>query len=139
MKWVSQHIIGIEFCRYADDGLLHCKSLKQAEYVLMMITKRFKECALEIHPTKSKIIYCKHALRKEDYENISFTFLGYTFKPRVAMNREGKRYLNFSPGVSQEAMQAMKQTLRKWKLQLKNEWHIKQIAKFINPVLQGRY
>jgi RNA-directed DNA polymerase len=136
-KWVSKHMEGIEFCRYADDGLLHCKSLKQAEFVLMMITKRFKECGLEIHPTKSKIIYCKHALRKEEYENISFTFLGYTFKPRVAKNREEINYLNFLPGVSKEAMKAMNQTLRGWKLQLKNEWHIEEIAGFINPVLQG--
>lgn len=138
-KWVEKHMAGIKFCRYADDGLLHCTSFKQAEYVLKRITQRFKECKLEIHPMKSKIVYCKHARRKESQENITFTFLGYTFKPRVAQNKEGMRYLNFSAGVSREAMKAMKQQLRGWKLQLKNDKSLEQIAAFINPILQGWY
>lgn len=138
-KWVEKRMKGIAFCRYADDGLLHCKSLKQAEFILMMIAKRFKECGLEIHPTKSKIIYCKHALRKESYKTLSFTFLGYTFQPRVAKDREGRSFLNFLPAVSREAMKAMNQTLRSWKLQLKNEWHIGKLANFINASLQGWY
>ena len=136
-KWVEKHMTTIKFCRYADDGLLHCKSQRQAEFVLQKIAKRFNECKLEIHLDKSKIIYCKNGRRTENHANVSFTFLGYTFKPRRARNSQGQRYLNFSPGVSQVAMKAMKQKLRKWKLQLRSEWSLEQIAKSINPVLRG--
>ena len=136
-KWVEKHLSTIQFCRYADDGLLHCKSLKQAEFTLQRVAQRFKECKLAIHPDKSKVIYCKNGKRQEKYANISFTFLGYTFKPRCARNSQGIRYLNFSPGVSQMALKAMKQRLRKWKLQLRSESSLEEIAKSINPVLRG--
>ncbi len=71
--WVRREMPRVPFCRYADDGLLHCKSRRQAEYVMRAISERFQQCGLEIHPDKSCIVYCKDANRQEDYSRISFT------------------------------------------------------------------
>ncbi len=79
--WVRREMPAILFCRYADDGILHCRSQRQAEYVLKRVAQRFKECGLEIHSGKSGIIYCKDKNRRGNYERISFDFLGFTFRP----------------------------------------------------------
>lgn len=138
-KWCERVLPGVPFCRYADDGLLHCKSLREAEWILGKLRKRFEECLLELHPHKSRIVYCKHGKRVEEYENITFTFLGFTFGPRVAKNRDGERYVNFSAAVSHEAMRAMKQQARRWKLSLRNDWDIDKMARIINPITRGWY
>jgi RNA-directed DNA polymerase len=138
-KWCDRTLPQIPFCRYADDGLVHCKSQKQAEYILEKLKTRFEECQLEIHPAKSRIVYCKHGRRKEAYKTITFTFLGYTFGPRCARNRQGERYVNFSPAVSRDAKRAMNQVIRDWKLSFRNGWDLGQIAQLINPILCGWY
>ena len=79
--WVTRHLPGIWFARYADDAVLHCKSKRQAEYVLDQIRERFRACKLELHPGKTRIVYCKDINRTSDHPDIQFTFLGYTFRP----------------------------------------------------------
>ncbi|WP_407635967.1 reverse transcriptase domain-containing protein [Propionispira raffinosivorans] len=98
------------FCRYADDGVIHCKSHKQVEYILHKIGECFHECGLELHPEKTKIVYCKGVNRQEDYPYIQFTFLGYKFRPRRAKDKYGRLYVNFLPVVSRDALRNMRQT-----------------------------
>ena len=43
--WVRREMPHVPFCRYADDGLLHCRSRRQAEYVMRPISERFRECS----------------------------------------------------------------------------------------------
>lgn len=138
-KWADRELAGIPFCRYADDGLLHCSSLKQAEKVLSMLKQRFKEVGLEIHPDKSHIVYCKHAKRQLKFNKTSFTFLGFDFCSRESKNSKGERYINFSAGASKVAIKDMKRQVRWWNLPLKNEWSISEIANYINPVIRGWY
>lgn len=80
--WMTKHFPRLPFCRYADDGLIHCRSQKQAYLVLESLERRFLECGLEIHPEKTKVVYCKDSQRRQDHECVSFDFLGYTFQPR---------------------------------------------------------
>ena len=80
--WVTRHLPGVRFARYADDAVLHCKSRRQAEYVLERIRERFQACKLGLHPGKTRIVYCKDINRTADHPEIQFTFLGYTFRPR---------------------------------------------------------
>ena len=138
-KWAERELPGISFCRYADDGLLHCESLPQAEKILSMLDHRFKEVGLEIHPDKSHIVYCKHAKRQVKFNKTSFTFLGFDFRPRESKNSKGERYLNFSAGASDVAIKDMKAQIRWWNLPLRNDWSINEIANYINPVLRGWY
>ena len=135
--WVRREIPHIPFCRYADDGLLHCKTQSQAEYVLRRITARFKECGLEIHPDKSRIVYCLNGKSKEKHENIAFDFLGYTFRPRSCVNKQGQFYPGFFPAISNSAKKDIFRKIRGWHLQLKSEHTLEGLAEMINPEIRG--
>ena len=135
--WVARSLLDVPFCRYADDGLLHCKTKRQAQYVLASIRKRFAECGLQLHPQKSRIVYCQDTHRREDVEDVAFEFLGYQFKPRFAQDRQGRRWVNFSPAVGRSSMKAIRQTIRRWKLQLKSDKSLRDLANMFNPVIRG--
>lgn len=137
--WMRRKYPGIEFCRYADDGLLHCNSYEEANTLLQKLSTRFKECGLEMHPTKTKIVYCKTGKRKENYENISFDFLGFTFKPRQARDKLGEKFMTFSPGVSRNALTLMRQEVRRWKIHLKSSTNLESLSKLFNPKIRGWY
>jgi len=135
--WVRREIPGVPFCRYADDGLLHCKSRYQAEYVMRRISERFRQCGLEIHPDKSSIVYCKDANRTEDYSRISFDFLSYTFRPRRCVNPKGQVHPNFLPAISRGSKKEINRRIRNWHIQLKNEKTLLDLSRLFNPILRG--
>ncbi len=95
--WMRREMRSVRFCRYADDGVMHCKSEVQAELVLRSSGKRLGQCGLELHPEKTRIVYCQDINRQAEYPTIQFTFLGYTFRPRKAVDKYGRVYVNFSP------------------------------------------
>lgn len=135
--WVRRTMPRVSFCRYADDGLLHCESRRQAEYVMRAIAARFRACGLEIHPDKSCIVYCKDANRQEDYPRISFTFLGYTFRPRRCVDKQERLHPNFLPAISRSAKKEINRQIRSWHVQLKNEKSLTDLSRMFNPTLQG--
>ncbi|MYL54923.1 group II intron reverse transcriptase/maturase [Pontibacillus yanchengensis] len=136
-KWMEINYPDNTWARYADDAVIHCKSKEEAEKILENLNRRFNECRLELHPDKTKIIYCKDADRTEDHPNISFDFLGYTFRPRRSKNRYGKFFINFTPAVSNKACKAMRQTIRGWRLQLKPDKEINDLSQMFNAVIRG--
>lgn len=135
--WIRKHYPNIPWCRYADDGLLHCHSLKQAQQVLDALDQRFQECGLELHPEKTKIVYCKDSNRLGDYPVKSFDFLGFTFRSRSSKNAKGQLFLSFSPAVSKDALKAMRKLIKRSNLRNRVDRSIEDIAKGFNPVLQG--
>ena len=136
-KWLEVNYPDIEWCRYADDGLLHCKTLKQSEFFMDILRKRFKECGLEMHPEKTKIAYCKDVDRKEDYPNTSFDFLGYTFRSRGAKNKYGKLFTSFLPGVSKSALKAMVAETKRRGFRNSTEVDLLDISRMYNATLRG--
>ena len=136
-RWVGQNLRSVRFCRYADDGVVHCKSLAQAQFALDRIRERFRQCGLELHPDKTRIVYCKDINRCESYPVVEFTFLGYTFRPRKAVDKCGRMYVNFSPAVSREALREMRQTIRSWRIQLKNDKELGDLSNMFDPILRG--
>ena len=135
--WIRRAIPGIPFCRYADDGLLHCRSRYQAQYVMRCISERFRQCGLEIHPDKSSIVYCKDVNRTEDYSRISFDFLGYTFRPRRCVNPNGQVHVNFLPAISRDSMKEINRRIRSWHIQLKSDKTLLDFSRIFNPILRG--
>ena len=136
-RWMATSFPKLPFCRYADDGLIHCRSLKQANYLQERLSSRLKECGLEPHPDKTKVVYCKDLHRKQEYETIQFDFLGYTFRPRRSKDRYGRVFVNFTPAISRSAAKAIRQTVRGWRLQLKSDKTIEALAHMFRPVIQG--
>lgn len=136
--WISRKYPDVPWCRYADDGLLHCRTEEQAERVLFELGKRFNECKLELHPDKTKIVYCKDGSRKGDYEVTQFDFLGYTFRRRKARNRKTNSvFINFSPAVSKKALKAMRAKVRQSDIRNSTNLELKDISNWFNPILRG--
>jgi len=135
--WVRRELPSIPFCRYADDGLLHCKSQRQAEFVMKKLTQRLQDCGLEIHPDKSRIVYCKDKNREGNHSVITFDFLGYTFRPRRCVNKRDEVHPNFLPAISRASMKAINKEIRRWHIQLKNEKSLKDLSAMFDPILRG--
>ena len=135
--WMTRQYPRLPFCRYADDALIHCRSLKQAQYVKAELAQRLKECGLELHPDKTHIVYCKDLHRQQQYEHIQFNFLGYTFRPRRSHDRYGRLFTNFTPAIAPAAAQALRQEVRGWRLQLKSDKSIDDLSRMFDPVIRG--
>ena len=58
-RWMTTHYPDVPFERFADDALCHCVSEEQAKKLRDALEKRFAECGLQLHPEKTKIVYCK--------------------------------------------------------------------------------
>jgi len=136
-KWMERSNPQNPWARYADDGVIHCKTKEEAEKLLIQLKERFAECKLELHPDKTRIVYCKDNKRTGDYQDIQFDFLGYTFRPRSAQNKQGERFLNFLPAVSNKAIKAMGQTIRQWKIHRQTDKKLVDLAQLVNPIVRG--
>jgi RNA-directed DNA polymerase len=136
-KWMEKNYPQNPWARYADDGIAHCRTKEEAEILLKSLNQRFSECGLELHPDKTRIVYCKDDDRRENYPETKFDFLGYTFRPRRSKNKHGKHFINFTPAVSNKACKAMRQVIRQWRFHLKPDIELIDLARMFNPVLRG--
>ena len=137
-EWLRRNHPSIQFARYADDAVVHARSQQEAETLLAALRERLAECGLELHPEKTKIVYCKDDDRRGTHEHTSFDFLGYTFRPRRAKNRHGKLFISFLPGVSNKAAKSIRATIRSWRLgATRSNQSLEEIAKFVNPFVRG--
>jgi RNA-directed DNA polymerase len=101
--WMARAFPGVRFERYCDDAVVHCTSEQQALKVRDAIAVRLAACGLELNQTKTAIVYCKDDDRRGSHEHQRFDFLGYTFRPRLVRSRAGKRFVGFTPAVSNQA------------------------------------
>jgi group II intron reverse transcriptase/maturase len=135
--WMDRHYADIPFERYADDALCHCRCQNRARELKDALERRFADCKLELHPEKTKIIYCRDDDRRGPYPNYTFDFLGYGFRPRPSRNHRGKFFINFSPAISNKASKRIRQTLRRLRLHLRSDLTLDSLARILNPVVQG--
>ena len=137
-KWMQRNHEGVPWCRYADDGLAHCKTKWQAQKLLSELKERFAECGLEMHQEKTKIVYCKDNKRRGRHQNTLFDFLGYTFRARTCMNRKTQKvFSGFAPGASKSAQKSMQAKTKSMKWYRRSDLSLNEIAKQYNPVLRG--
>jgi group II intron reverse transcriptase/maturase len=136
--WMARTHPDLPWCRYADDGLVHCRTEQAAKALKAELQARLAECHLEMHPTKTKIVYCRDRNRKGKHPNVKFDFLGYCFRPRLVQNsRDNSLFCGFNPAVSPSAMKAMRQTIGDLNLRRQTQLSLQDIARMINPLLRG--
>ncbi len=136
--WMQWNFRSVQFERYADDAIVHCRSRSQAEEVLDAIRGRFERCGLELHPVKTRIVYCKDDNRRGEHEHVAFDFLGYTFQPRRAKNRQGEFFVSFLPAISTKAATAIRATIRQWRMaSTRNNQTLEDLARLVNPSVRG--
>lgn len=125
------------FARYADDAVVHCRNREQAEEVMRSIACRLEECGLTMHPEKSRVVYCMDSKRTASYPHVHFTFLGFTFRPRKAIDRRRRIFTSFLPGASSDALKRMRKEVRGWRIPRQTAATLAELAQQYNPKLRG--
>jgi RNA-directed DNA polymerase len=136
-SFLARRFPAVEFERYADDAVVHCGTEREAREVLAALADRLGEVGLRLHPDKTKIVYCKDGRRRGWHEHTSFTFLGYTFRPRGARNADGAMFVGFQPAVSPEALKKMSRQVRRWRIHTRTRHTLDELAAAINPIVAG--
>ena len=135
--WLGREFPDVPFARYADDEILHCKTEAQAQVLREAIIERLAQVGLELNLDKTRIVYCKDSDRTGSYEHEQFDFLGYTFRPRLARSKTGKKFVSFLPAVSEDAAKAMRRTIKRWRLHLRSGSTLADLAQEINSTVRG--
>jgi group II intron reverse transcriptase/maturase len=135
--WMAREHPGVPFERYADDGVVHCVSESQAQRLREAIANRMREVGLRLHPDKTEVVCCKDGNRPLTYEHTSFTFLGFTFRARKAIDRNGERFTAFLPAISKEALKKISGEVRRWRLHRQVGRTFAELARAINPIVRG--
>ncbi len=136
-KWMGRAFPAIPFERYADDVVCHCRTESQAKTLRAAIEQRLLECQLELHPEKTKIVYCKEDKRQGSYPNCKFDFLGYTFRPRGAKSKNGNFFVGFLPAMSNKAAKSICDEMRSWRIHNRTDKSLKDFSRMFNPKLRG--
>jgi RNA-directed DNA polymerase len=138
-SWLEREFPTVDFERYADDAVVHCVTEWQARKVLAALEERMAEVGLELHPDKTRIVYCKDRnRRRKDCEHTSFTFLGYTFRARRAQTRDRtSMFAAFLPAVSKDALKRMNEEVRSWRIHMRTAMELEDLARWLNPVIRG--
>jgi RNA-directed DNA polymerase len=134
--WLTKHVPYARFERYADDAVIHCASKAEAQHVLGAVAERMRQVGLELHPDKTRVVYCKDGRRKGSHEHERFDFLGYTFRPRFAVSRHGP-FVSFLPAISDHAAKAVRATIRGWRMHRHSDRSLTNLAEFANPIVRG--
>ncbi len=134
--WIKREFLGNQWVRYADDGIIHCKTKEEAEYILGKLKERMLKCKLEIHPEKTRIVYCRSDKNIERHKHEYFDFLGYTFRRRLVKSKYGNFFNAFTPAVSKEASQKFRDRIREIRRNNKIV-SIEKLVEEMNPVIRG--
>lgn len=137
--WMGKYYRSNPFERYADDIIVHCNSKEEAGQLLSSIRERLAGFKLELQPDKTKLVYCKNYLRKEQHEHNSFTFLSYSFQPRSKPNTFGKhnKFMVFSAAICEKAKTFIRQRIRAVFNQRNTQVSLERTAVKLNPKIRG--
>ena len=137
-KWLEQNHPKVEFVRYADDAILHCRTKAEAEQTLATLDERMKVCGLELHPEKTKLVYCRDYRRQESFETVKFDFLGYSFQPRSTKSKQtGKLFLGFDCAISISSKKRIADKLEELEIDRLNFRSIVGVALYLEPLIRG--
>jgi len=137
-KWLEKTDKTVKFARYADDAILHCYTKAHAERTLMAVGERMLSCELELHPEKTKIVYCKDYRRQGNHPEVKFDFLGFSFQPRTAKSKKtGKLFLGYDCAISISSRKRIADKLGELEVEKLSFRSIVGIAQYLNPMIRG--
>lgn len=134
-NWMAKYHPEKPFERYADDIVVHCKTEKQALFMLRQIQKRMQNCKLQVHPEKTKIVNVRGYAEKKYPKG--YDFLGFTIRPS-SYKHPNKAEVKTIPSIF-VSKQSKKSILEKFKaMQIhKKRKTLEEVAKDLNPVIRG--
>jgi len=137
-KWLEQTYSTVKHVRYADDIVIHCRSKHQAEHVLNHVKARLLSCGLELHPEKTKLVYCRDHRRQGTHAEVKFDFLGYTFQPRTAKSKQtGRLFLGYDCAISIRSRKRIADKLEELNIEHMRFKSVVGIAQKLNPMIRG--
>ena len=136
-RWLEREFPTVGFERYADDAVVHCVTERQAREVLAALSARMAEVGLELHPDKTKIVYCEDEDRRGRYSVTSFAFLGYTFRARTLRSGTGNLFDGFAPAIGPAVLEQKSRQLRDMRIHGQTGQSLDDLAAVINPVVAG--
>ena len=131
-KWMERHHGGKPFERYADDIVVHCKTERQAKYLLQEIKQRFGRCKLQVHDGKTQIVNIRGSSEKK-YKK-SFDFLGFTIQPHYTKVKGNAQKVLPRSIISRGSVRSV---LDKFKGIHKRRISLEALAREVNPVIRG--
>jgi group II intron reverse transcriptase/maturase len=136
--WMVREFPGVLFERFADDVVVHCVTERQARHVREAIGRRLADVGLQLHPDKTRVVFCENSRRRRDYEQVTFTFCGYAFRPRKVYDKKsGQAYTRFLPAVAPGKLTDMSRKAASWRLHRRVTWTLNDLAEEVNPALRG--
>jgi RNA-directed DNA polymerase len=135
--WIQKEFPDATFERYCDDVVVHCRNEMRARRIKQRITERLAEMGMELHPHKTRIVYCKDGDRKGSYEHEAFDFLGYTFRARRVKSKDGNYFVGFTPAIATTAKKAINREIRSWHIPRRSDKSLNDLAMMFNPIIRG--
>jgi RNA-directed DNA polymerase len=122
-----------ELVRYADDGVVLCRSAAQAEHALTLVEEILTRLGLRLHPDKTKVVDLRNGREGLD-------FLGCHFRARMSgrlweQRRIVRYYLHRWP--SQTAMKRLRAKVRDRTGRNRVGIDIRDVIAELNPILRG--
>ena len=132
-KWMEKKHPEKPFERYADDIIVHCKTEKQAKYLMLAISRRFTKCKLSIHPIKSKIVNFR-GITQNKYPR-SLDFLGFSLRPYWGKTTKGYK-LMITSFISTQSVSKVLDKFNKLKI---HKWRksIEKLSEALKPIIRG--
>jgi group II intron reverse transcriptase/maturase len=137
-SWLENLDKSVAFTRYADDVILHCNTKAHAEQTLQLVHQRMESVGLELHPKKTKIVYCRDYKRREKYPIIKFDFLGYSFQPRTSYSKKKRKvFLGYDCAISISSRKRIADMLEELNVKKLTFKSIVGVAQYLNPMIRG--
>ena len=138
-KWLEKKDSRVSFTRYADDVIIHCNSQAHAEQILQSVHQRMESVGLELHPGKTKIVYCRDYRRRGKYPTVKFDYLGYSFQPRSAYSKKngGGMFLGYDCAISISSRKRIADKLKELNVNKLSFKSIVGVAQYLNPMIRG--
>jgi RNA-directed DNA polymerase len=135
--WMTANFPDCPFERYADDAVVHCRSLERTREVRAALEERMGQVGLRLHPGKTRIVYCKDGKRRGPWDGpVSFDFLGFTFRARSARGKHG-RFTGFIPAISTRNKARISAEITSWKLHRLVNLTERQLSERISGQVRG--
>ena len=134
--WMLQQYPGIRFERYADGIIIHARREQIAQSILNKLQKRFTECGLTIHPTKTQIVCLTRSQTNRSITLVNtFEMGGFVFT--LQWVKEGKESkLLILPTPSKSARKNIMDKIRSLRLHTRTG-SIYVVANLLNPLVRG--
>ncbi len=136
-KWMEINYPSVDMVRYADDIVIHCQTHQEAKCLLNSLKERLTTCRLEVHRSKTKIVYCKKEGRYLEYKSVQFDFLGFSFQPLRFHLKKGGSFLQYDCKMSRKSKKRILARLRSLKLDNRTRSTLQDLAQILNPKIRG--